>query len=542
MKKTSKNNPPPRVLRGGKLIKQLNYYSEFPPELRKKIKAFDKRIKKSERKFKEGQIFSENKVYEKISWDLLKEKSRELCNMKNTPIFLFIPNSTGIMVPVLQEEMDKVPVRLISRSIKGINHFIDEGYDERYFSEMGNITMNYFKYFVSIDGVICPFYCPFKISGLGVPYFFSAVKVPLKIRKRSISGMINSVENVYLCNSVNKIKENFGMLDGIVKNIKNIHDLTLVWDFDNDRSIYSEEETYIILSNIFYLEEGNCALDLILCGKPSSKKTAWLDILKEIFSDNVVMSVNATDKSLVPSFYFETPKPGALCDSKYITLLDDYFRMFSQKSEKAGYYVAIKNGLESVMNLLDRKEKTIPSGKKDLSVKYNASFFATDNFGYHDTLVKIYDDDPAILRRYTFLILSDETEERGTSVCERDINEVISLIKKKLKKKFSDSSFEKYRLLFVYLRNIVQKISFDIYKFQSIVKKYNKYDIYIQGKAKALMKSIIALNTILRWEKDGMPKLNDFKATEQDYDLFEKLLARTVNDFLKATKRINIET
>lgn len=523
------------TLRGGKSINQLQ---EFSPKLRKKLKGFLKKIPKNDRKYKQGSIFFTEDVYSNIVWDLLKEKSSELSDMKNMPIFLLIPNFEGIMIPIAQEDTEKVSVNLLARTTDGKNLFLDDSLASRYVSFLGKASMENYKYFVNVGGEIGVLFTGQKVPLLNSPYKFTGLKVPMYTMIKTVRGKVNVVENVYICTDLKKVKEDYASVSPSLKNIKNIHDLTLVWDFDNDRNIYSEEETYIILSNLLYMEEGNCALDLILCGKPSAKKTSWLDLLKEIFDEKEIMSVNATNKSLVPSFYFDSPKPGVLCDSKYVTLLDDYFRMFSQRSDKTGYYVAIKQGLESVMNLLDRKDKTIPSGKRDFSVRYNASFFATDNFAYHEALTKVYDDDPAILRRYTFLLLEHESEEKGTSVCERDINEVIALIKKRLKIVFAENCFLKYRLLFTYLRNIVPKIEFDINRFKEIINQHKRHDIYLQGKAKALMKSVIALNTILRWNKETFPKANNFKATEEDYLMFDRLLNRIVSDFLQATKRI----
>lgn len=530
------------VYRGGKNgINPTNMCGgvlQFSNSLRKKIKRFENSVPKSDSKLVTGKIFVDDGVYERVSWELIKKESSRISKSKNRSMFLWINNYKGRMTPVAELGKETIVLNLIKRSKAGKDYFMDDNMDKRYVSDVGGVAVNVYEYLASVGREVCIVYSPKPIKNFGVEYYFTGVKIPLNSSKKTIRSTLNVTESVFLVSNFYMVKEDYSILDKIAGNINNIQNISLVRDFDTGGEVFSDEETWIILSNLVYMEEGNCALDLILCGKPSAKKTSWLDMLKEIFDEKQVMSVNATNRALVPSFYYDTPKLGAIMESKYVVLLDDYFRMFSQRSEKMGTFQAIRMGLESIMNLLDRKEKTIPSGKFDVNVKFKSSFFATDNFAYQHALNRIYSDDPAVLKRYTFLLMDKTSEERGTRLAEKDIQEVIECLKKYLKQYLGDRPFEKYRLLFNYLRNVITDIKYDMIRFREITDKYNGEDIYLQGKAKALMKSVIALNTLFRWDKPGLPKRANFIAKDEDYLLFDRLLCRVVCDFKTATKSI----
>ena len=220
----------------------------------------------------------------------------------------------------------------------------------------------------------------------------------------------------------------------------------------------------------------------------------------------------------MPSFYGKRPKLGALLESGYVTLVDDFLRFFDQQAlkHKISPQQALRIGLGQIFNLLDREMKAFPSGKETLRAQYLASFFATDNMKYKQAVRLLWKEDKALVRRFSFLRASKETEKRGVAAY-METAEAVS----HLEKRFASLglSFTLYRLLGVYLRERmkVAKISEKrvTTKSRELDAKYG-VPLYFLPKLRALLKFCVVIKRII-------PSFAD--------DMFDRMAERLAHDF-----------
>lgn len=493
-------------------------YKGIPPLVMKQIPEL----------IKEGKFYcAPEGFFPKANWDYLKSMSVSILQRYKYPFFLAMPFFRGFCSPLGMENDKHIlfsPVKTTRDSI----FFADNEIPKQY-SILRSVDIPCYYSLCLIDGILSAVYSMKKFE-LSKKYIVDAVKIPIHTSTRNISSRTNITENIYLVTNFIEYKEDFSSLKVIIPNIKHIQDLALVWDFRKNFSLYSDDETYIILCNLMFMEPGTDAFDLILCGEGGTKKSTWCRVIERIFDEQFLIMTNATKKGLVPSFYGEQVKMGALMESKFITLLDDFFRFFSQNIQNYGVKQSIMQGLEQVMNILDRTKQVIPTGKGSLTIKYESSFFATDNFKFSHVIKDIYREDPALFRRYSFLLLSPETTEKTKSMDEEDMETIHLEIMNRLADRFGVKRdvYSNYKKLMKWMRNNLGNVRYDKERLHDIYNEVIKTKVYFKSISRALIKSIIVFNSVLR--ANSMEEVK-FEAEENDYEVYKRLLTRLYHDF-----------
>lgn len=457
---------------------------------------------------------------ENISFEQVKQLSLEVSQKKDDLYFLGIPNFKGLLD--LKSRATNTNINLLRKTKTKSYAYLNEATFSKVFE--GILEQPIQEHFGIVDKELVKVYSTINIDDTSKRWMVKALKIPYYTVKKTLYSETPITEYIYYIIDAREYIRNFAPVHKI--KAESIEDLSLVWDFSRNQSIYSMDELYLILGNLIYVEEGNCAMNLILCGWPDAKKSSWMDMLSYILKEEKISSVNSTAKGLVPSFKSSPPQLGALLMSKYVTLLDDFFRFFSQQSmNEYSMTHSIQKGLEQLMYLLERKEHLVPSGTEPVKVHYKSSFFATDNFGYGRELQKIYVNDPAILKRFSWLLMSRESNERGQSVFQKSPAEIIKLTEKRLEKRFSSKPFHVYDLMLDFARREVGKVVFDEKIFYNLCKRYDKFEGFtVFNKLLSVIKSTVVLNSIIE-------KRENYVATENDYRIAERLLNRITKDF-----------
>lgn len=510
-------------------------YKKLPSKVLKYIKEEIKKLKQSN--FKKGVLFC-NSIYERASYSFIKQVAVELSNVNDMLIFPVIPNKMGIIRLKTMHFNGKINVNFMRKSSENMYFF--ENYIDKRINFLNILSYPLYVYSGILDGeeVICFLKDKISIDLLNKEFYFEGMEIEKSVNRYVGNIEIPSSSNNYFLTHLKAREYDFTGIEDVIKRVNSIQDLSFLWDFRADEPVYSDDEVFLILANIMYMKYSVPAFNLILCGKPSSKKTPWLSICSRIFGDNLIESSQARAKGLVPSFYGDIPSVGVLIGSNYVTLLDDYFRMFARDSERSGIYVSIHNGLDNIRGLLDREFREIPSGKGSVFSVYKSSFFATDNFSYPHVLKDIWNRDPAILKRYTFCILCSESERKGNNLYVIGQNEAEKLLHERFTKIFGIDGFKAIRGLFFFMRMNLDNVKYDQDRVSNIVinMKKEKGDYFFEPKAKALIESIVMFNSLFKRHS------LDLIASEEDYVDFERLLKRLIEDFEKIIfHRVNID-
>lgn len=486
--------------------------SKFPPH----VESGAKKVKED--------IFISDKVYNwswnnirQVNLNRLHDKDIKKDIKKLNPKIILFPNFSGKLFVKIEEKETKDDVLIYSKSMKSEYFLGDEMRKGIPLSDVCKLSC--YVYRGVIDGNYCYIYSLSKLNPQKI-YNINA------LRYEVVSGSTghNIISNMYIVFTATEEKLDYSKIKDLKFN--SIQDITLVWDYKNDGYIWDDIETAIILCNTFYMEQDVPALNLILCGKTEAKKTPWIILLSRIFGDVEVSSANLTDKGLVPSFYGKSPKLGALIESNYITLLDDFFRFFDQQSMKykIGSYIALRIGLSQIMNILDRAERKFDSGKFSVITRYSSSFFATDNMKYINEMKKLWEDDKAIVRRFSFLLASKETTIRGyNAYVDTDI--AIKKLQDRLLK--FRLTFDKYNLLGSYIREKMQRTIVDenvIDKIDKEIQTRYKQNFHMTTKIRAIYKFCKCI-------KEFIPSFGD--------NMFEKMVWRLANDFNEICVEVN---
>jgi hypothetical protein len=245
------------------------------------------------------------------------------------------------------------------------------------------------------------------------------------------------------------------------KKFKSMDDLCLVWDFERNIPIYDSIETFIILSSCVFVIPSFPAINLILCGETISKKTAWLDTFREIFGDDYAVSQWSSIKGLIVSHYGEQPQAGIIFKSSFVSMIDEFFRRFladSRSVSNVGVPQVLRNGLSDFMNVIEHKRFPFASGKGSIDLMLKTSFIATDNTIYKKDIAKVWHDDKAVLRRFTWLLVSNDTAKRGQQMSLIDVDEALRLLHKKWKANKTFTSSSQYGRFCKYARQEIAKM------------------------------------------------------------------------------------
>jgi len=385
-----------------------------------------------------------------------------------------------------------------------------------------------------------------KDMEIGRLYGFQGMYIQGEGSKKGIRSKYSVKEHYLIVTKYWKIKEDRKFLKKCISLINKPDDLALLWDFENNRNPWSEIETWIYLLSLFYVEMDQSAYNLIVFGSPSSKKTGLLQGIEIIFDIVKLSGTGLRGKVLVPTSTQSGPLRGALLDSIYVTIIDEWFRSFSDDERYMKTLPAIKQGLQRIMEVLGRSLATVGTGMGTQTFTYMNSFIATDNFGYKDELRALNAKDPAILKRFTVMRLSKESEERGIGLFPLSVSEIRTNLARKLKRSRLD--FGRYRILANYMRDEMSKtVKMDFKKVRTIShgvvknlqKIYGNVNYEYNVKLRSFMKSIVVLNAFFR--SKTIP--TRYIATKSDYELFETIFTRLTEDHFNVYgKDSNVKT
>ena len=194
----------------------------------------------------------------------------------------------------------------------------------------------------------------------------------------------------------------------------------IIWwrDYKTFEPFYPEIVSVLLWHSVMYMEFDRAAFNLILTGKNGCGKTSCIAAALRVFAgeDSILSGTTGTDKGLVPSFYGDKPHDGYLITKGFLKGMDEFFRA-PVRSNDIGLNkksLLIKTFLEKIMELITRKKYRVGQGKtENYIVQMSASFAAADNLDAdtRQALSLACREDPAILRRFTFLQLYDSDWE-----------------------------------------------------------------------------------------------------------------------------------
>jgi len=499
-----------------------SYYKEFPKDLLRKIKKSRKEIEKAIKR-DGGVVLELNSCYKNLSYELIRKQSIIVSEKYKGCVFLFVPNIEGTFVPVVK--LDGLKRILLMFHTKSDNFsFFEDNFDKRH-KIKSKCEKLFYPYLAVIEGKggIVLLDSQIKPELLGTEFEFNALKIPKPVYDEKIK--LNYMKDFYLMTETKPVELDFEKIPSIIKKINDIQDLSFVWDYYNNRPMYTDLEVALIIGNIFFAERGTPAMNMILAGKTGSKKTPWLSVLSWITGDEIYSGRHLTLKGLIPSWYGERVSIGAFFSSKYCTIVDEFFRVADEHALRIGFPKSLGNVFSGLMNIFDRVGKSYSSGKGKEQLVFTNSCLFTDNFYHTDALRELAKTDEASLRRVSWLITSDKTNEIAGS--SRLLNE----------KKFEEYTMKRFanifgknpkyslRLLFKYMRKIISDVEFNDRTLQKITMKYqtesNKE--FLASKSEPLMKIAVILNHVIY-------NTEKLKAVDRDYKLFEKLIERIASD------------
>jgi len=511
--------------KGGKNTILENIYQGFPPKLKAELHSFLNDNK--------GNVcFFSKEVFPRADWSFIRKMSLSVSSSKNRLVFVGVLNHVSRLRSIAMNVENKVKLALLS-SVRNNFYFFNEiPRKDIFFDNQCVIQCNEYIGILDEKAVICYYDGMLKD---GFEYMIKAVQVPMPTTKKVLNSVLNIQEDTYIILEAEQIIEDYGILRKVIPYLKNIQQLSMVWDYANNKPLYTDIEVWIITINTFFVESGCDAMNLILCGEGGTKKTTWCRILSYIFDDPVVMMTLSTSKGIVPSFYGDKPQLGSLLEAKFVALLDDYFRFFSQQSAHVGILSSIRTGLEQTMNLLDRETYEIPNPKQNrYRVTFRSSFLATDNYQYIDELRKLFSNNSALLRRYSFLILDKNTVQNSTEMEEEAMNNIKAFTVKRFSESLRvDEPWLALKVLFKFMRENAHKAVYDSEKVKEISSRVRlKYNFpahtYFGSKVTALIHGIVCLNAIFR--ANDINQVN-FQAMPEDYAIFERLIDRILYDY-----------
>lgn len=376
----------------------------------------------------------------------------------NPPRLVLFPNYFGVTVlkGMVRELRSTVPLLQSTESQRLCFYFLDE--HARGDARVRNLISVPLQIYIGIvDNEVAILYSIKKLDE-SERYWIKAVRIP-------ITSVVNGDKLTtyrYFIISSRQFKEDLNDVKDL--KFKSMYDFCLVWDFDRNVPVYDDIETFIIMSSCIFVKPSFPAINLILCGETSSKKTAWFDTFKEIFGDDYAVSQWSSIKGLIISFYGEHPRAGIIFNAKFVSMIDEFFRRFlsdSQSIKREGAFQVLRNGLSDFMNVVEHKKFPFSSGKGSMDLILKTSFMATDNAIYKNEIPKVWNKDKAVLRRFSWLLVGDDTVRKGQQMMLIDVDEAKRLLQKKWRKDDTFDSMAQFGRFCKYARQEIFNMQFD---------------------------------------------------------------------------------
>jgi len=378
--------------------------------------------------------------------------------VENPPKLVLFPNYFGVAVlkGMVRELRSSVPILQSTEGQRLCFYFLDEYV--RGDTRVRNLISVPMQIYIGIvDNEVAIIYSLKKLDD-SERYWVKAVKIPMT----SVVNGDKLTTYRYFIVSSRQFREDLDDVRDM--RFRSVYDLCLVWDFDKNIPTYDDVEIFIIMSSCIFVKPSYPAINLILCGETSSKKTAWFDTFKEIFGDDYAVSQWSSVKGLIMSFYGEHPRAGIIFNAKFVSMIDEFFRRFLSDSHsvmREGVYQVLRNGLSDFMNVVEHKKFPFSSGKGSLDLMLKTSFMATDNVIYKSDIPKVWNKDKAVLRRFSWLLVSEDTVKKGQEMMLIDVDEAKGLLQKKWRKEKVFESLAQYGRFCKYARQEIAKMQLD---------------------------------------------------------------------------------
>lgn len=329
---------------------------------------------------------------------------------------------------------------------------------------------------------------------------------------------------VYFCFEARRVREDFSPVYDIAGKLSDFEQLSPNWAYDRLTNI-------LILFNSVYMMEGEPTINLILFGGPRLGKSKVLEVFSKVFDEQIHSGTQQTIKGLTGSFYADEARSGALAESKFIFLGDEFFRTGLKEAHQqtdASHIMALLHG---IMEHLEHSKKTAPSGKYSRPIFFDKSFLATNNIRNFSEFEKAFQDDPAPFNRLTFAVLSKDVEKRM-----RDMelipssfywNSFLSHINK------AGLNSKTYRKLLMLVRLDIKKVKVDVSKMNKYLFKYaNRCHDDFERKEKflAFVRCFTVFNRIFNHKKP-LPIKGKIQPTENDYRDAVELMNFVIDNF-----------
>jgi hypothetical protein len=485
------------------------------------------------------------------------------------PFFMIIDNVEGELTPIEPTPPTATPFQLcgIEESTRNVVFFPDKPRER--FSSVKVLYAHSVKCNVFVKNIPTSIVaeCIFIVDDAsafvsklqyGMKYNFTAMQLMGRGQKMVLRSSAGTVEHYYIITDFSMVKDDFSGLEDAMQYIKSCHDLALLIDFgkeDIDKEIngkivnesnpWNEIETNIYLKSIFYCERGRTMYNLVICAPQSTKKTGLLFAISEVFNTKFLDSSQIRGLGLKPSFYNGGFNPGALVGANFVAPMDEFLRKFILDSDSThiGAILSLRKGLSSLFPIFEKKKFSPHVGVGNQTVTMDNSMIFTDNNIYENMLMILNNKDPPLLKRLTFLKLSEQSiinsRRIDTDITEDEIVQklCIRLARRKL-------NFSLYRLLFKYMRNECHNGQFvyDRNRCLKIARMYvtaagNRSKISssiifdYKNKLHDIMKATIVLNWV--YGSDHLCKSNKYVATEKDYEDFENEISYLVDSHYK---------
>lgn len=226
------------------------------------------------------------------------------------------------------------------------------------------------------------------------------------------------VQNYCFCASMYVKEESFKEVRNSIPHVNSIEDVTVWKDLEKDTMIPSTIEAYILNAALFFYYEGYAAINLLMTGKPGCGKSFQMDLFAQLVGTTSTNCEETTLKGLVFSHKSEGEKgrPGVLYRERFVALLNEFVRIVAANRRMVGSEDA-RRLLSSLNDAVEKKKgRSRSSGLSENSdISMTCSMLTCDN-NYETVMypfVEAMVDDPSYLRRYAFLVLEEETQQRG---------------------------------------------------------------------------------------------------------------------------------
>lgn len=520
-------------------------YRGLPPSISKEV---NKHLTLS----KKGNVFLLIKAdVNKSSWNFIKEMSEFYSKKNKRLVFIGVYNCASrlkVMRSEFKNSVEIMPLFKLKNSPNfktqkegGVYGYFDTSCDPNIAIE-SRISVNVYRYICLINGTEYTCFSRQKLEE-GEEYFFYGIYFPLYTNMSCGRYSIPVCDYAFLLGETNSIKHDYKKLNDVLQYIKEPQQLSMAYNFLDNQPFYTDDEVLIITIGTFFVMDSVHGLNLIICGRPSTKKSTWCSMLKMLFEGSSIGGTGSTLKGLIPSHYGDKPSSGSLVSVSYICVLDEMFKLFAlQGDSKLGVKGNIKKGMMSLMEVLEHRKITFTGGKGEITIHMKNSFLATDNFTNKQEIHDLYwddrEDNMSLFKRFSFLYLCEESQKRSAlkKLSKKDEELFQSLMARFSKVmhieeiKEPDKPKEYVETLFQFMRDRVKNVKADEHRIESIAERVWKIKNDAGGIATALISGIVILNQVF-----SCTKIEDmsFVAKEKDYQDFERLLKRMHDDYCR---------